>query len=203
MIRLRYLVLISAFLFLQLFACSVSPRMTPHPSPPESVPDELLGDLQIVTLLADTEELSRLHSVDDVQKWLGQFWRRRDPSPSTLENEALEIFRQRARFLRSIYPDTPISEWIEPAKYFLRYGFPISRGAELTNGAPPWRKIVRGVLEQPIPGVIRDRYDFNTPTSFSLVFEGDVLIETRGSLPPSIPPSIQNAWEVLEDPTAA
>lgn len=168
----------------------------------DSIPIELQGDLQIALLLAESEELSRLHSDRAVQKWLDQFWAGKDPTPGTSENEALEIFRQRIKWIESRLPAIPVQEWEEPWKSFLVYGFPVSQGAELTNGSPPWQKTFYGYQEQPVPGIIRDRYDFNTPASFTLVFEDTVLVETRGRFPPSIPPLIQNVWSVLEDPTS-
>jgi len=71
--------------------------------------DEIL-DISLTIILLSPARRRALLSAEDPAVWVADYWKRTDPSPDTPENEALEVFRQRAKYLQARFPDTFLNE---------------------------------------------------------------------------------------------
>jgi GWxTD domain-containing protein len=77
-------------------------------------------------LLADAEEaFVRMHPGEQ-EAFLDEFWRVRDPSPTTAFNEALETFRTRIRYANSVFtrPGVERGMFSDMGRVYIRYGEP-------------------------------------------------------------------------------
>ncbi|NOT34201.1 MAG: GWxTD domain-containing protein [Candidatus Eisenbacteria bacterium] len=81
-----------------------------------------------VHLLFDQEEEERFErmSVGAREAYLEEWWRRRDPSPETAENEARVTFRQRADFANKTWSRSALEPGMfsDMGRVFIRYGEP-------------------------------------------------------------------------------
>ncbi len=189
-----------ALLFHILLSCCAPPpsqsELTRWRAP--DVPEDRLQDFRLTAFLAHANERRTMYTTDDIAAWLDSYWQDRDPTPGTPENEALTVYRQRAAFLQQRFPDTPFGEWPPLWYLLLRYGLPDSRGPEYT----PW--------EMRLAPRSRSRrsaqswsLNYGTPWSFTLTFRfSDQPSTSSFRKPPKKPPSLENTWEVLENPHA-
>ena len=179
---------------------------TPPPSPQQltrwvapDIPDERLEDFRLTALLAEPSARRSMYNTDDPVAWLDDYWRRLDPTPVTPENEALSVYRQRAAFLLKKFPDVPFGEWPEPWGLFLRHGLPDSRGPE----RPPWQalNISHGSTRR---AAEIWSLNYGSPWNFRFTFGiSSQPVTSSFRRPPRKPPSLEKAWEHLEDPTSS
>ncbi len=166
--------------------------MAPH------IPDDRFDDFRLTAFLAQPSVRRSMYTADDVVEWLDNYWQELDPTPGTPENEALSVYRNRAAFLQRKFPDTPFGEWLEPWGLFLRYGLPDSRGPE----HPPWQ-----MLRAPRFSSRRSGQawclNYTTPWTFTFTLGlGSQPSTSSFRKPPRKPPSLEGAWETLEDPAS-
>jgi GWxTD domain-containing protein len=77
-------------------------------------------------LLADAEEsFARMHPGEQ-EAYLDEFWRLRDPTPTTAFNEALETFRTRIRYANVVFtrPGMDRGMFSDMGRVYIRYGEP-------------------------------------------------------------------------------
>jgi GWxTD domain-containing protein len=77
-------------------------------------------------LLADAEEAFVRMQPGEQEAFLDEFWRVRDPSPTTAFNEALETFRTRIRYANSVFtrPGLERGMFSDMGRVYIRYGEP-------------------------------------------------------------------------------
>ena len=78
---------------------------------PPRVPEERVRDVQLSAYLASPGERRNMRSSDNILQWLEDYWREKDPTPATAENELLQVYIQRAAYLEKSFPETPFGEW--------------------------------------------------------------------------------------------
>src|SRR5262249_35730543 len=67
----------------------------------DRTPPGTWGDIPVLEILAsptEKKEWNSLRSIDDHARFIADFWKRRDPTPETPENEFRDIFEQRVAF---------------------------------------------------------------------------------------------------------
>lgn len=77
-------------------------------------------------LQADAEEAFIALQPGEQEAFLDEFWRRRDPSPTTAFNEALETFRTRIRYANVVFtrPGIERGMFSDMGRVYIRYGEP-------------------------------------------------------------------------------
>lgn len=86
-------------------------------------------------LIADWNEIKRLKKLPEAQRQgaLYAFWEKRDPTPLTIENEAMQEFYKRLNYARAyfgMYGDSPRGELTDQGKVYVVFGSPDSRRRE-------------------------------------------------------------------------
>jgi GWxTD domain-containing protein len=138
MVRWLPLALVPAALFAQ------QDTTAPHPPPPdpfgtvsEAKLDSLYGPL-INLMRADERGRYGGLAVDGKRTYLRQFWQRRDPTPETPRNEAMESFYARVTTVNRMFREGGAAEipgWrTDRGRIYLRYGAP---DAVLSRPQPP------------------------------------------------------------------
>ncbi|MFC1628239.1 hypothetical protein ACFL3H_03900 [Gemmatimonadota bacterium] len=194
------------FLVLIIAGCAMRvPRVGPVTLPDRPIPEERLLDLRIAAFLGTGTERRAMQNAGDPVVWLDEFWSEKDPTPETPENEALQVYRQRALWLESRFPDTSFGELITLWSIFLRFGLPdmIGNKPALESGFQArGRTRNTTVPQQRYIDITRLRY--GTPRPFMLVIEEEsgpaVAVERT---PPRSHPTLEEAWSDLEDPAAS
>ena len=141
---------------------------------PASVQDPFEGHEEIaafIDYLASEEELKEFRSIQDPEArrlWLIRFWSRRDPDPSTPQNELFEEFVRRVQ-----YADEHFSTQIEKGRYtdrgriYIKYGPPdeVKRSTLVLESQDReyWFYSTRGGIEFIF-------VDINGPGDFQLVY---------------------------------
>jgi GWxTD domain-containing protein len=100
--------------------------------------DEYFEDtMEILSLIASESELHALDvaSVEMRENEWREFWRRRDPVPSTAENEALEELLTRVRYASEYYARYGKAWKTDRGRVYIRYGRPdrVERTADQIN----------------------------------------------------------------------
>jgi hypothetical protein len=184
-------------------ACVLISSCTTPPSPEEltrwvapNIPDERFDDFRLTAYLVPPSVRRSMYTSDDVVEWLDDYWHDLDPTPDTPENEALQVYRQRVSFLLERFPTISFGEWEEPWEHMLLYGLPDSQGPE----RPPWQVLN---LSRRRTGGSNPVWSLNygTPWDFRVTLglgrEASISSFRR---PPGKPPSLEQAWQVLENP---
>ncbi len=183
-------------------ACIFILSCTPPPSPEEltrwvapNIPDERFDEFRLTAYLVRPSFRRSMYTSDDVERWLDDYWRDLDPTPGTSENEALEVYRQRASFLLEKFPSVSFGEWEEPWGHMLLYGLPDSQGPE----RPPWQalNIARRSIGRSSPVW---SLNYGTPWDFRITLgRGREPSTSSFRRPPRKPPSLEEAWQALEN----
>lgn len=183
-------------------ACILLPSCAPTPSPEEltrwvapNIPDERLDEFRLTIYLVPPSSRRSMYASDDVEKWLDDYWRDLDPTPDTSENEALQVYRQRASFLQEKFPSVSFGEWEEPWGNMLLYGLPDSQGPE----RPPWQalNLTRRSTRRSSPVW---SLNYGTPWNFRITLGlGREPTTSSFRRPPRKPPSLEEAWQALEN----
>jgi hypothetical protein len=166
---------------------------------PNLPPDGML-DLQVALLLGDSATRRQARGAEDLEAWLDSWWAGQDPTPSTPENEARQVYRERTRFLIRRFPDTAFGDWPIHWIHFLVYGPPDSRGPEFVPWMRPEEERAR---TSSVFGYLRERFKYGSPAPFQLVIYRDDLIRDATQEVPEVPPSLEGVWELLEDPSSS
>ncbi len=138
-------------------------------------------DLEITVQWASPAERRELIQAPDPGAWIEHYWRLWDPSPGTERNELREVLRQRGAVLATRFPGTPLAEVTEPWASYFYEGL--------------WNQL--------------DRYRSGPDDLLWLSFNrGGVRRRSLqpGERPPGNRsqdiPSLDQAWETLQDPSA-
>jgi len=165
------------------------------------IPDERLVDLQLTAYMANRSERISMYSATDIVEWMEDYWRDRDPTPGTPENEILQAYRQRTEYLVRRFPDTSFGGWPLNWITFLQHGLPDARIAY--NHSPRTVYGSSGSVTYAVPSssgrINRLRYE--SPKHFILVLreESDSTQDLINNAPGGLP-SLKGVWEDLEDP---
>jgi len=166
--------------------------------------EDEVRDISLTVLLLNPGRIRALMSSEDPLAWIAEYWERNDPSPDTPENEALEVLRQRARYLNDLFPGLPLNEIPEPWESFLRNG----HWDWIQSGILPFTlRYIDDARSTPVRTAYRDSILFatdillyNSPEPFMVaIYENDVI---GGPEDPKIA-SLRRAWETLENPRSS
>ncbi|MFC1545598.1 GWxTD domain-containing protein [Gemmatimonadota bacterium] len=167
------------------------------------VPSDRIEEVRIVALISDGSIRREMRQSDDPVAWLDNFWQQRDPTPSTPENEALQVYLQRAEFLQNRFPELVDVEWPELMVLFLKLGSPDWQGPEYVV----WPRADEEGQNRTIPtisgGFQWERMRYSTPREFTLVVEDGKIRKNLQLTIPNDPPSLEGVWEILEGSTAS
>jgi hypothetical protein len=183
-----------------LYACGGSSPV-PIPQVPESpriLSEEEQFDIELAVALSRPSDLKAMGKAADPAAWAEAFWARQDPDPETAENEALEVFRLRGRWLQTRCPDTLMVDLREPWLSFLRHG--------------QWDGMLVGDIRAVVPDLNPSRFVagvgqdsiieataalfFGSPEYFRVaILEGRII---AGIEFPKIP-SLRRIWSTLEN----
>ncbi|MFC1629409.1 GWxTD domain-containing protein, partial [Gemmatimonadota bacterium] len=83
------------------------------------IPSDRIAEVRIAAMISDASTRREMRQSEDPIAWLDDFWQQRDPTPSTPENEALQVYLQRAEFLQNRFPELVDTEWPELMNLFL------------------------------------------------------------------------------------
>lgn len=191
---------------LGLAACTYQlPRVEPVPLPSRPIPEERLLDMQIAAFLGTQAVRRSMRNAEDPLVWLDTYWLEHDPTPGTPENEALQVYRQRAIWLESRFPDFPFGEWPTRWGTFLRFGLPDAVGDRMiSNRVIQTEKGSRTITPTLSRFARSTRQRYGSPRPFMLIFEEES--EPAAAVdraPPRRHPTLEGAWEDLEDPGAS
>ena len=91
--------------------------------------------LTVLSYIAETEELEELQYTPVSRRALAwtDFWKRRDPSPDTDENEALEEHWQRVRYVNANFSAVQPGWKSDRGKVYIRYGEPDQVGVQMDS----------------------------------------------------------------------
>jgi GWxTD domain-containing protein len=199
----RRLYLCVLLLAAQLLASCAAPKpveLTQTLAP--RIPEERRDDLQITVFLVDSSTRREMRSAEDIGAWLDQYWQAIDPTPGTPRNEALDVYRQRAEWLRDRFTETPFGEWPVRWQIYLRYGLPDAIGPEYIA----WRRQNdegRAQTPSSLTQATRERLRYRSPEPYEFVLrEGTIVRDPRQKVP-EVPPSLEGDWEVLESPVSS
>jgi len=180
------------------------PQVEPLDLPDQAVPEERLLDLRLAAFLSTQRERRELRNTHYPVAWLNEYWEEHDPTPGTPANELLDVCRQRAVWLETRYPGTPFGELPTSWSLFLRYGLPdVSGHNPVFDSTWQSRSGPRTVGN-------RSRYQdaarlrYGSPRPFILIVENETEPAVAlDNAPPRRPPSLEGAWEDLEDREAS
>ncbi len=162
-----------------------------------------IEEVRIAALISNASMRREMRQSEDPIAWLDNFWQQRDPTPSTPENEALQVYMQRAEFLRNRFPELVDAEWPELMVLFLKLGSPDWQGPEYVV----WPRVDDEGKDRTIPtisgGFQWERMRYGTPHAFTLVVEEGELRRNLQVVVPYDPPSLEGVWEILEGSTAS
>ncbi|MGH7520810.1 MAG: GWxTD domain-containing protein [Gemmatimonadales bacterium] len=182
MIRLLTLALVPAALCAQHDTTAPLPPATP-PDPlaaaSEAKLDSLYGPL-IHLMRADERGRYGGLAVEGKRTYLRQFWQRRDPTPETARNEAMESFYARVATVNRMFREGGAAEipgWrTDRGRIYLRYGAPdavLSRPQPIaTNPYEVWRYERRRQLKFVF-------FDLTRFGNYSLIWTNDRFEATR------------------------
>ncbi len=165
------------------------------------VPQERTREVQLAAYLAGPDERRALRSADDVLEWLENFWKERDPTPATPENELLQVYAQRAAYMEKRFPDTPFGEWPQVWSHFLRYGLPDSRGPDFVPWPRPDEEGRRRTPPSIASGFTWERLRYGSPVPYTFILDQGIMQRPPFDSPPPAPPSLEGVWKTLENPT--
>ncbi len=204
LMRVRSLPLLTSLVPLALLAAAcAAPRVTEtvrHLTP--NLSEERMLDLQVALILGDSATRRQARRADDLEGWLDAWWAQRDPSPGTPENEALLVYRARAKYLVTKFPGTPFGEWPLVWNYFLLYGPADQRGPDFVPWIRP-EEAERQRTPSMVLGYLRERLQYGTPEPFQLIIDKDRLVKDPERKIPKVPPSLDGVWATLEDPASS
>lgn len=167
-----------------------------------NVPPERLQEARIAALIGDPSDRRAMRQADDIEEWLDEFWRRRDPTPSTAVNEIVEVYKQRAAYMESKFPELISSGWSEQSVLFLQLGVPDWQGPEFV----PWPRPNEEGYDRTLPtapGSYQwERLTYSTPFEFTLVVEEGSVRKDPNLFNYTDPPSLEGVWDTLENPGA-
>jgi GWxTD domain-containing protein len=143
-------------------------------------------------LSADDEDaFARLHPGEQ-ERYLEDFWRARDPSPETAENEARETFAERVRYADRNFGRAGIGRGMfsDMGRVYIRYGPPAEVYRQVLPAGDETLREMVGQLEvsedRPISGDINRRGLGGDIRPFEVwIYEGDI------PLPPDADPRVQ------------
>jgi len=186
----------------QLSSCAASRPVELARTLAPRVPEERVAEVQLAAFLAEPNERRALRSSDDVQLWLENYWRGKDPTPATPENELLQVYTQRAAYLQRRFPDTAFGEWPQIWSHFLRYGLPDSRGPEYVPWPRPDEEGLRRTPPSIASGFTWERLRYGSPVPYTFIVDQGIVQRPPLASPPPDPPSLEGVWETLEDQNA-
>ncbi len=169
-----------------------------RPEPERIVTDADRADIVLTAAMLPERQRRTLFSAPDPVAWLIDWWIERDPTPGTTRNEALDIARLRAEALSYRYPETPLTDLLEPWLTLLKFG----HWDRIQNAALPVSLRYPETLRMPQGFANRSGthvliWDGRKP--FSAALNGNWMV-----LPEDIPrpPSLVGAWAAVEDASA-
>jgi GWxTD domain-containing protein len=88
-------------------------------------PGDVSDDVHFLLEPADEDSFALLHPGEQEQE-LDQFWRERDPTPETADNEARNLFRQRVDYANRQYTRAGLGKGMfsDMGRTYIRYGEP-------------------------------------------------------------------------------
>ena len=92
--------------------------------------------LDILKAIADRTEITKLKNVSqrNRQQAINEFWKSKDPTPDTPENEFMIEFYNRIAYANTAFPAPGIEGWrTDRGKIFIRYGLPDQISCPFTN----------------------------------------------------------------------
>jgi len=154
-------------------------------------------------MISDASVRREMRQSEDPIAWLDDFWLQHDPTPSTPENEALQVYMQRAEFLQNRFPELIDAEWPALMILFLKLGSPDWQGPEYVV----WPRTDEEGQDRTIPtisgGFQWERMRYGTPHAFTLIVEEGRIKKNLQVVVPYDPPSLDGVWEILEGGTAS
>ena len=101
------------------------------------------GPARWLLLPSEERETNRLRSANDWAGFIDDFWRRRDPEPTTPENAARDDFWRRVSEADALYTDVERGSLSARGRVYLLLGAPSFVGQEYRSG-PGWSPQVAG-----------------------------------------------------------
>ena len=141
-------------------------------------------------LSADDEEAFVMLHPGEQERYLDDYWRARDPTPETAENEALRTFQERVQFANRVYGRAGIGQGMfsDMGRVFIRYGPPGEVYKQvLPSGNESLRQIVQQLSlteDRPVEGVTPRGIGADIRPWEVWVYEGDI------PLPPDADPKV-------------
>jgi GWxTD domain-containing protein len=88
-------------------------------------PRDVVDDVHFILSAGDEEAFERMHPGEQ-ERYLQEFWRRRDPDPSTPQNEARDEYHRRVETARRTFgsSDLMAGPFSDQGRVFIRYGEP-------------------------------------------------------------------------------
>ncbi len=147
-----------------------------------------LEDVAHFLLNADAEEAFAAFQPGEKERFLADFWKRRDPTPETAHNEALETFLQRIDYANQTYSRVGVGKGMfsDMGRVYIRYGEP---GEVLHQVIPAGDETLERVIQdiadtetRPIGGVGAHGLGGDTRPYEVWIYQGDI------PLPPDADP---------------
>ena len=143
-------------------------------------------------LSADEEDAFALMHPGEQERFLDDFWRVRDPSPETAENEALETFLARVRYADGNFGRAGIGKGMfsDMGRVYIRYGAPAEVYRQVLPAGDETLREVVGQLslseDRPIGGAVSQRGLGGDIRPWEVwIYEGEI------PLPPDTDPRVQ------------
>lgn len=126
-------------------AAPFAPLMVAQVSKPYSM--WLNEDVTYIIEPAERKRFESLRSDAEREQFIEQFWKRRDPTPATMENEAKEEHYRRIRYSNDRFKESGKAGWAtEKGRTYIRFGPPEEIESHPERGYEHW-------LYKEIPGV--------------------------------------------------
>jgi GWxTD domain-containing protein len=155
----------------------------------ERNPRDVEDDVHFLLSADDEEAFAKLHPGEQ-ERYLEKFWRERDPTPETAENEARDAFLDRVKYANKIYTRAGIGPGMfsDMGRVYIRYGPPgeVFRQV-LPSGDESLRQVVRELAlmeDRPIDGVSPRGIGADIRPWEVWVYEGEI------PLPPDADPKV-------------
>jgi GWxTD domain-containing protein len=168
-----------------------SPAGAQQGDPDAPTPEWRSGPARYLLTRAEARIYKALATDDERAAFIEAFWRRRDPSPETSENEFREQFRERLARTESLrmYVESTKPMWLtDLGKIYILLGPPLSEERDMVSSST--RDTIIWSYDS-VPGVRQ--------TFFNVVFVADSSGEMRISESPTLD---QNVFRGLAPPTA-
>ncbi|MDQ7052682.1 MAG: GWxTD domain-containing protein [candidate division KSB1 bacterium] len=97
---------------------------------PQSIQELTEADFKAMRLILseqDRKAFDRLNTLDEKREWARIYWKRRDPTPTTDQNERYEEFIQRLKYVRQWFSAPSELGFDDRGRIYLRYGEPTER----------------------------------------------------------------------------